>query len=449
MSDLFGTSGIRGIVGEDITPELAIGLSRALASEMEGTGRVVVARDTRPSGEMIEDALVSGLLSSGFDVRKIGVVPTPVLGFSVPNLDADAGLMITASHNPPEYNGIKLFDYRGMPFSPDREDEIERIYQDGEFEGSDWEEMGEVGYSEVLGEYMEEMICGISLRNKYKVSVDCACGPSSRTTPSIMRELGCRVSTINSQLDGTFPGRSPEPVEENLHDLKEFVRVSDSDLGFAHDGDGDRITVVDEKGRLVPQDKLLALMGSYSVERFGGGVVTTVDASKIVEEEVSKVGGEVLRTKVGDVSVAQEMYSENFDFGGEPSGTWIFGDVHMSPDGTLAAAKILEMLDDQGEKLSELIDSMPSYPIRRDKVRCPRDEKSGRMKSVEDRALSTFDGVENVIVEDGLRFEFERGDWVLIRPSGTEPYIRITAEADEMDRVESLVKTAKDLLKEG
>ncbi|KXA90397.1 hypothetical protein AKJ57_04190 [candidate division MSBL1 archaeon SCGC-AAA259A05] len=446
MSDLFGTSGIRGVINEDITPELALNLAKSLSAELGGSGKVVVGRDARFAGETIENSLIAGFLSGGCEVERLGIVPTPVVGFAVLELEADAGVMITASHNPPEYNGIKIFDSLGMILPPGRERKIEEIYGEKDFEISPWNEIGSVGDEDVSEDYLRRMTDELSLNEEYKVIVDCANGPTSKTTPALLGRLGCEVQTINSHLDGFFSGRLPEPTSENLDDLGNFVEASDADVGFAHDGDGDRIAAVDEKGRVVSEDKLLALVGSYSAERFGGGMVTTVNASKIVDELVSEAGGEVLRTKVGDVNVAQEMNSQDLKFGGEPSGTWIIGDVHLCPDGTLAAARILEMLDGQEKTLLELVDSISSYPIFREKVDCPNEEKSDKMKSVKEESATKFGEFKDMVTVDGVRLEFENGDWVLIRPSGTEPYIRITAEANEKSRAKSLVKKAKEIL---
>lgn len=444
---LFGTSGIRDITNREITPELAIHLAKSFFAELGEPGKVLIARDTRVSGEMLESALTSGFLSSGCEVVKLGVCPTPVLGFSIPELEADAGVMITASHNPPQYNGFKFFGPRGMVLQPERERKIENYYNKREFDPCAWSEIPDVKHSEVLRKYLELMSNEISIDGDYTVAIDCASGPSAKTTPQLLSSLGFEVITLNSQLDGTFPGRSPEPVEENLGDLSKMINGSDIDLGFAHDGDGDRIAVVDGMGEVVSQDKLLALMGAYSVERFGSGIVTTVDASKIVEEEVSEVGGEVSRTKVGDVSVAWEMLSQDFPFGGEPSGTWIIGDIHMCPDGTVAAARVLEMLDEKEKTLSQLAESISSYPILRGKVECPDQEKSEKMDSIEEEAPREFEGVRDIITVDGVRLEFEGGDWILIRPSGTEPYIRITSEAEEKENAQSRLERAMDLLK--
>ncbi len=442
---LFGTSGIRDIANRGITPELALDIAKSF-SAAEEPSEVLIARDSRVSGEMVENALISGFLSSGCEVKKLGIIPTPVLGFSVPELEADAGVMITASHNPPEYNGLKFFDFQGMAISPDTEEKIEKNYRNKEFEPARWEKIGEVDRLEVIGPYLSYLEDKISLEESYRVVVDCACGPTSRTTPRLLTSLGCEVITLNSQIDGNFPGRSPEPAAENIQDLCKIVEETGADLGLAHDGDGDRIAAVDEKGEVIGQDKLLALMGSYYVEKLGSGIVSTVDASKIVEEEVSERGGEITKTEVGDVSVAREMSSSDFSFGGEPSGTWIMGDVHMCPDGTLAAGRILEMLDFEGEKMSSLTSSVSSHPILRDKVECPEEEKSDKMEIIQERVSDEFEDIKNILTVDGIRLEFEGGEWILIRPSGTEPYIRITSEAEDKKRAQSLLDKAKGLI---
>lgn len=445
---LFGTSGIRGVINEKITPKLAIDLAKSLKKGFVNSGEFLIGRDTRLSGEMLESSLTAGLLSTGFEVKKIGIVPTPVLGFSVSQLNATGGIMITASHNPPEYNGLKIFDSEGMAISPDREKRIEEIYRKKEFISSPWNKIGKVREIKILKDYLTQISRKISVDKRYKVVIDCANGPASKTTPHLLERIGCETLTINSNLDGTFPGRRPEPTAENLKDLSKFVKATDADLGLAHDGDGDRIAAVDNRGRFINQDKLLALIGSYSVKRFGKGIVTTVDASRIVDEQITEAGGKIERTKVGDVSVAQEMNSKNLKFGGEPSGTWIIGDIHMCPDGTLAAARIIEMLNDKDKKISQLVDSMPSYSTLRAKIACPDEKKTEKMNSVKEKALSYFEEVEEMLTIDGIRLELRTGDWILIRPSGTEPYIRITAEAHNESRAKNLLNTGKQLLQE-
>lgn len=445
---LFGTSGIRGKINKEINPELALNLSKSFATYLENDEKqtILLGKDTRVSGEMIEESLTAGFLSAGYNVKKIGTVPTPVLGFSTKQQKANAGVMITASHNPAEYNGIKLYNSKGTALSPEKENKIEKIYRDKKYKTENWDGIGKTREEKVVNNYLNQIGKNISIEKEFDIAIDCANGPSSKTTPQLLRKLNCKAITLNSQQDGTFPSRAPEPTDENLENLSKMVSSTDIDLGFAHDGDGDRIAVIDDEGNFVNQDILLAFMGSYYAKKFGSGVVTTVDASKIVDEKVSEAGGEVSRTEVGDVHVAQEMIENDFLFGGEPSGTWILGDVHMCPDGTLAAGKILEMLSEKEEKLSSLIKNTSTYPIIRSKVDCPNEEKEPKMSKVSDKIDSEFEEIKEKITVDGVRIEFNDGAWILIRPSGTEPYIRITAEADEEKRAEDLVGRVETFL---
>jgi len=446
MGRLFGTSGIRGMVNVDLKPELALDLGLSLATHVENSGLIVLGKDPRTSSDMLEGSLVSGLLSGGCDVKKIGVAPTPAVSFAVPHLCAKAGIMITASHNPPEYNGIKLFGNDGMAFTPDQEEKIEEIYFSGRTRAAPWDRIGEAGDANILPEYIKKIASSVSLSRGYKVVVDCACGAGALATPFIMRELGCKVIALNSQLDGFFPGRAPEPTPENLQELGKIVKSLGADVGLAHDGDADRIAAVDEKGRVVGWDKLLALMAAHAVERNKGKAVTTVDASMIVDELVTSAGGKVVRTRVGDVAVAQAVKANQAVFGGEPSGAWIFPEVHLCPDGPLAGAKIIEMIDEAAKPLSNLADGIPEYPIVRAKVRCPNARKATVMKKVAARVKRAFYVVGEVLTIDGVRLTLEDGAWVLIRPSGTEPYIRITSEAKSVERANALVKDAKKLI---
>ncbi len=451
MESLFGTSGVRGKIGKDITSELAYNLAKSFSKNLENQDytKVVIGRDTRSSGEMIEKALVSGFLSMGVDVENLGVVPTPVVGFHTGESQVAGGVMITASHNPSEYNGIKLFNSDGEAVSPEREKEIENIYNSNrqeKLEAERWDRLGDFSESNSINDYLKNILNNLEIEGDFEVVVDCGNGPSSSTTPELLRRADVEVVTLNSQKDGFFPGRSPEPTSENLQDLRDFMSSSDHDLGIAHDGDGDRIAVVDDDGNLVNQDLLLALVGSYYAEKYGTGMVTTVGASKVVDEKVSKAGGEVFRTEVGDVNVAKKMDEEDVLFGGEPSGTWIMEDIHMCPDGTLAAVKVLEMLSESGKALSSLVSETPTYPISRSKVDCPNTEKEDTMRKVEENLGSEFDNIDSKITVDGIRLELEDGAWILIRPSGTEPYIRITVEADEDKRVNELMSKAKTLL---
>jgi len=446
VGKLFGTSGVRGVVGEQITPGLVMDLGLALATHLGNSGMVVVGKDPRTSSDMFESCLISGLLSGGCDVKRLGIAPTPIVSFAVRRLNAKAGVMITASHNPPEYNGLKFWDSSGMAYSPQLEDEIEGIYFGKRMKRVSWDRIGGVGEVEVLESYVGEAAAAVRLKRKYNVVIDCGNGAGSLVTPYLLRRLGCKVTTLNSHTDGFFPGRGLEPSPENLGELCSVVKSIGADLGLAHDGDADRIAAVDELGRVAQADKLLGLVAVHQVGRKGDVVVTTVDASSVVDDSVSEVGGKVVRTRVGDMSVATAVKEHRAVFGGEPSGAWIFPDISLAPDGPLAAIKILELLDSTGKKLSELLDALPEYLTAREKVACPNERKARTMEKLEARLKKEFSGVVRTLTVDGIRLELKDG-WVLVRPSGTEPYIRVTAEGKTSERVREIVEKTVKVLK--
>ena len=447
MGKLFGTSGIRGVINKDVTPELAIDLGLALATHLRNSGTIVIGKDPRTSSDMLESCLVSGLISGGCNVKKLGVVPTPAVSFAARRLGADAGIMITASHNPPEYNGIKFWGSDGMAYTPEQEAKIEAIYFSGKLKPVSWNKIGKVESVEILPEYIDKMVNTVSLKRSYKVVVDCGNGSGALVTPYLLRKLGCKAITLNSQLDGFFPGRGLEPTPENLRELCKVVKSLGADIGLAHDGDADRIAAVDDKGKAAEPDKLLALISAHQVRKKGDIVVTTVDASNIIEESVDTKKGKVIRTRVGDVSVAAEIKKRGAIFGGEPSGAWIFPMVHLAPDGPLAAAKILELLDSAGKPLSELLDELPEHPTVRKKVACSNEKKTVAMKKFRAKLRKDFKGISDVLTIDGIRFSFKDGSWVLVRPSGTEPYIRITAGGKIEKNVEKVAEKTSKILK--
>jgi phosphoglucosamine mutase len=443
VGKLFGTSGIRGVFGAEVTPELFIALGRALAASLGNSGTVVVGRDPRLSGPVLESALVSGLLAGGCDVALAGIVPTPVLALGTRIAGAKAGAMITASHNPPDYNGLKFWDGRGMAYSPELEERIEKILFGRKWGRTDWSGIGGCSRMDLLTLYRTEVMERVKLRSSLKVVVDCGNGAASVITPELLRACGCKVVSLNSNLDGRFPARGLEPTEENLKALARTVRALGADLGIAHDGDADRIGVVDERGRFL-QDEMLALIAAAQVERGGDVVVTTVDASRLVDDAVAEAGGKVVRTRVGDVAVAGEVLRQAAVFGGEPSGSWIFPGIHLAPDGPLAALKVVEMVENAGRGLSELVDALPKYVTLRAKFECPNELKGEVMAEVSSE-LGGLGGEVNTA--DGIRVELEEG-WVLVRPSGTEPCVRVTAEARSEAEARRLLERAGAAVRE-
>jgi len=412
---LFGTSGIRRVVDKNLI-QLALKVGLAVGNVYNN---IVVGYDTRTSSESMKHALISGLLAAGSRGCDAGVIPTPTLAFAA--REFDAGAIITASHNPPEYNGIKLLNPDGSAFGSDQQKQIEEMILDGSLSVALWDKIKSSSiYSGAVEKHIERILRDFPGGLKLKVVLDCGCGAASVVTPYLSRRLGCEVVTLNCYPSGFFP-HAIEPTESNLGDLMRATREFSADLGIAHDGDGDRMMAVDDKGRFIPGDKLLALFAQGAGAK---GVVTTIDASMTIDE----MGFSITRTRVGDNYVSEEL-KKGGGFGGEPSGSWIFPNISLCPDGIYAAARLVAMASRQ--KLSQLVDSIPHYPLLRGNI-----SSEGVVMSKLKRQLKAMEplSVSNI---DGIKLNFEDG-WLLIRASGTEPKIRVTAEAKSEARVRQL-----------
>ena len=443
MGRYFGTSGIREVVNEKLTPELALRVGKVLGTYLGG-GRVVVGKDTRTSGEMLKSALISGLLSTGVEVIDIGLAPTPLTGFAIRLYGADAGVTITASHNPPEYNGIKVWQPNGMAYTPGMETELESIIDSGNFRKSPWNEIGKLRRADPREEYIKKAAGMVHLDGSYTVVLDTGNGAGSTLSPYFQRELGNKVISLNSHPSGFFV-RELEPNAKSLSALARTVRAMKADVGIAHDGDADRIGVVDDEGNFVEYEGMLSLIAGYTIRKFGKGkIVTTVDAGFALDDYIRPLGGEVVRTRVGDVAVADELAKHGGVFGGEPSGTWIIPQWNLTPDGIFAGALVLEMIDRLGP-LSELAREVPRYITLRAKIPCPNEKKARAMEIIAAEALKAFD-YERLIDIDGVRIENDEW-WILFRPSGTEPIMRITLEAHTEERAKELMEKAEKLVR--
>jgi len=438
---LFGTSGIRGKVQSEVTCELALNVGKSLAYYLGNAGTVVLGYDTRTTNIMLDQAICAGLLESGVDVVKIGMVPTPLVGYATEKLNADAGIMLTASHNPSQYNGIKLWNKNGMAYTSVQEAEIEKIYSEKSYISVSWDKVGKLSYNEeIKARYIDDLVSMVNIKKGLKVVIDCASGAGSEISPLVFRKAGCEVTTLNSQPDGFFPGRNPEPNAENLQTLMKTVVAVGADLGIAHDGDADRMITVDEKGNISPFDSLLALIS----KEFEGDIVTTVDAGLCMDESVK---GNVYRTPVGDVNVAEVIIEKDASFGGEPSGTWLHPDFCMCPDGILSGLRMAEIVSRDGN-LSDLLAQIPSYPNIREKITCSKEAKIKVMENMENLLSDAFDDIREINSIDGVRLTFDDDSWVLVRPSGTEDYIRITLESRDEKRAESIKETCIKIINE-
>ena len=424
----FGSSGVRGVVFDDFTLELASKIGMATGAKYKN---IVLGRDARSTGQVFSSVVASALMSVGAEVCDVGIVTTPTLAFAARK--RDCGVMITASHNPAEYNGIKLWNPDGSSFGTAQMEEIESSMEK-RIKFSDWKSVGSLSRDDnATSEHLKSILSFVG-SSKLKIVVDCANGPASLITPYVLEEMGCKVITLNAQLDGSFPGRPAEPTEENLASLKEAVVKLKADLGIAHDGDADRMVAIDDKGRFVSGDTLLKL---FAKEIGARNIVVPVDATMLLEDWLGK---RVFRTRVGDAFISEKVKQRKADFGGEPSGTWIFPKISYCPDGIFAAAKLAEICAKR--KLSKIVDSLPSYPMIKETVPFKQSDRRRVLFNIEKQISSMkYVRVDKI---DGYRLRFDDG-WALIRLSGTEPKIRIAVEARTNKRAEYLMTLMRQI----
>ncbi|WP_338728921.1 phosphopentomutase/phosphoglucosamine mutase [Haladaptatus sp. DJG-WS-42] len=443
--ELFGTAGIRGSARDRVTPSLALAVGRAAGDEHD---EFVVGRDGRETGPALAAALEAGLESAGATVYRAGQLPTPALAFAA---QGRHGVMITASHNPPQDNGLKLF-CDGVEYDRDAERRIEQRVEAGQ-SPLDWDEWGVASTSEPLSAY-RKAVCeyGTSMGaplDGLKVVVDCGNGMAALATPYVLRELGAHVVTLNGNVDGHFPGRESKPTPETLADLRAFLADGDFAFGIGHDGDADRAVFLDGNGEVVHEDTIVAIFAEHYVRTSDAEdpvVVTTPNASARIDERVRDAGGRVERIRLGALHEGIETALENGTegtrvvFAAEPwkhihtqFGGWI--------DGPASAAVFARLVAAHG--LSALREPVTERPYRKVSTECPDDRKEAAMAELETALPAAFPDA-TVSTEYGVRLEREDGSWVLVRPSGTEPYVRVYAESADVD---TLVSTVIEIVK--
>ena len=446
--EVFGSSGTRGAANVEITPTFAVRVAQA-AGTVWGADRVALGRDTRTSGQMLASAAASGLESVGADVDRIGVVPTPALQAYAEAEDVP-GVMITASHNPPSDNGIKLVGPEGVELAVGDLERVEEAFSTESFETVAWDAVGgeravegtrERYVAGVLDAVDRERIAEAGLT----VALDPGHGAGSLTNPEFFRRLGCRVVTVNAYPDGRFPGRDPEPVEENLDDLKRLVTAADADLGVAHDGDADRAVFVDEAGGYVEGDAALAALAAPELDD-GDVAVSAVNVSQRLVDVVEERGARLELTPIGSTRILTRIRElqaagERVPVGGEGNGGIIFPDYRLARDGAYTAARFLELVVER--PASEVVTPYDAYHNVRRSVRYDGPGEREALVGAAERFADEADGEVSTV--DGFRVDY--GDaWVLARPSGTEPLVRIYAESSDRERAEALVEQVASAL---
>ncbi|MFW9937612.1 MAG: phosphoglucosamine mutase [Candidatus Thorarchaeota archaeon] len=458
-SNIFGTSGVRRIFQNysesDLmfTPQMALDVGLALGTYLNG-GTVVIGKDIRTSALPIEYALISGLVSTGCNIKTLGIVTTPTLAFSSKSLEADASVMITASHNTPEYIGLKLWNTSGLGFTPDQEEEIERIYNEKSFNQIEWHQIGKITQINDINDiHIKTIIDNIKFDgSKLNAIVDPGNGSGCEIVPKLLSNYNINIVTINAQMDGKFPGRLSEPSKENLIQISNFLKSSSQeDIGIALDGDADRVIFLDENGEIIDPIRLLALMAKFymeenkeSLSKKNLKVVTPINSSSLIEDVLNPLGCEIIRTEVGDIKVAIALKESGGFLGGETSGTYIWPDFHFGPDSIVTIAKVLQLIVKKRENLKELLKEIPHYPYYADKFKLKKDIPFtiDINDKIVEKMKETFDllgkKIKSINRLDGCRFDYDDG-WILIRRSGTSPYLRISGESN-ID-----LKSTKDL----
>ncbi|WP_297417958.1 phosphoglucosamine mutase [Thermococcus sp.] len=437
---LFGTAGIRGTLWDKVTPELAMRMGRAIGTYVDGD-IIAVARDGRTSSVMLQRAMFSGLLSTGKDVLDLGLIPTPALAWATRE-HADGGVMITASHNPPTDNGIKVFNGDGTEFYVEQERELEGLYFSGDFTKASWDEIKSVKPVEVIDDYINAVLNFVNHETSLKVLYDGANGVGSVLAPYLLRGMGAKVISVNAHVDGHFPGRKPEPRYENMAYLGPLARELSVDLVIAQDGDADRIAVFDEKGNYLTEDTVIALFAKCYVEEHGGGtVVVSIDTGSRIDHVVEEAGGRVIRVPLGQPHDGMRRYEAIF--AAEP---WKLVHPKFGPwiDSFVTMGLLIKMIDEEGKPLSGIVkENVPEFYLTKENVPCPDGLKA---KAVESAAKVLGDKLGDEIKEtltiSGYRFNIKDRSWVLVRPSGTEPKIRVVVEAPNKKRRDELFELA-------
>jgi phosphomannomutase/phosphoglucomutase len=453
MTRLFGTNGIRGIVNQDMNSTLALEIGQAFGTYLKRTTprpTCAIGTDARLSNHMLKSAITAGFLSTGCDVVDVGLVPTPTLQYTVKEKHFNAGIIITASHNPPQFNGIKGTAQDGAELTKDVEETIEQIYFSKHFALSDWNEVGSFStWNDAKELYIKGVLSCIDVtsikKQRFHVVLDCGNGAGSLVAPTLLKKLGCMVTELNCELDGTFPGRHSEPIPENLTSLMKKVSETHASFGIGLDGDADRAIFVDENGSYIWGDKSLSLVGKYITKKTNGGItVTPVTTSTCFEDVILQNNGTVIYTKVGSPIVADTMKKNHAVFGGEENGGLIFPQFQYCRDSAMSLATLLEILATEQRPLSELIAQIPSYEMFKTKIVCPNEKKEPVMNRLVEE-MKNHHEITRIDRTDGLKLFMKEG-WVLMRPSGTEPIFRVYVEAKVKQQVEQLGTYYKKLV---
>jgi len=442
---LFTVSGLRGIVGQSLYPSTVLDYATAFGTWCRG-GKVILARDTRASGEMLKMTAASALLSTGCEVIDMGIAPTPTVGLAVTNLRAKGGITVTASHNPIQWNALKFFNHKGRYLSPPEIEAIQRLAESKEFVFRDWNHLGKfhTDYSQIK-KHIRQILALKYVRARkirrarFKVVLEAVNGAGYQAGPELLKALGCKIIKINCDNTGTFP-RKPEPLVENLRQLERAAKKAKADIGFALDPDADRLAIVSEKGRAIGEEYTLALAVDYLLSQKKGKVAVNLSTSRMIDEVARKHGVTVERTRVGEANVSARLVEIKGIIGGEGNGGVILPELHYTRDALLGMALILSYLAETDEKITSLKEKIPKYYMVKQVA-----ELDGDFPTKLDQLKAEFREAE-ITTLDGVKFDFA-DHWLHLRKSNTEPVVRIIAEARSKEIASGLAQQALKILK--
>src|SRR5579885_161905 len=434
MAKLFGTNGVRGVFGDDLTLDFVSDITSSIGTFFR-KGPILVGYDGRESSELMSKIVCASLNAMGLNSMLCGLVPTPCLQYATKKLRYGGGIMITASHNPPEYNGLKPTAGDGVEISREDELKVEEIY----FKKR-WKESKKVGVTGCEYLAIKTYLDGIKSRvnstkirlRRFKVVLDLGNGAQAATAPLLCKDLGCDVVTINEKIDGLFPGRGSEPTPQNLDNLSRTVVKSGANFGIAFDGDGDRSIFCDDKGRILTGDRSALLISRFVLDKYPKSkVVTTINSTSAIEQIAEKTGSKVLRTRVGSVEVSRKMVQENAVIGFEENGGFMYGRHNQVRDGAMTLALVLDLLSKTSNTMSEEYASLPQSFTTKDKIKCTKDDFKKILSALKSEPYKKD-------LTDGIKMFLDKSSWVMVRLSGTEPIARIYAESNTEDNLNEI-----------
>jgi phosphomannomutase/phosphoglucomutase len=435
MTKLFGTNGIRGVFGETFTLDFVSEITLSLAAFFK-KGPILVGYDGRDSSTVISKIVCSSLNAAGIDCGIAGLVPTPCLQFATKSLDYKGGIMITASHNPPEYNGIKPTAQDGVEISRKDELKVEEFFLKKNWEITPHKLGITLKEERTIRIYLDGIKSQIDIQKikskQFKIVLDLGNGAQTVTAPRLCKELGCDIITINEKIDGSFSGRGSEPTPENLQQLSKQVIESKADFGVAFDGDGDRSIFCDNEGKIVTGDRSALLLSKFILEKNPRStIVTTVNSTSKIEEIVNRTNSKVIRTKVGSVEVSREMVSKKAIIGFEENGGFMYGKHNRVRDGAMTMTIALNLLANSKKSMSEEIKLLPPTFTTKSKVECSKEEATKIIQTLNNEEGKKY-------ITDGIKIVFDKSKWIMVRPSGTEPIVRIYAESNSQENLDEL-----------